>query len=265
MLRVRGSGRYWPAPPPPPPFMVSVRRWPRHCRATRHAATSGVSLPPPGDGRLRGEETTTTIPCPAAGFDPCHWCRCPQWSPPYCSTSVGQGWADCSSMSGPCPGLGGRRMGGSKTTRFSVDGSTQLFLAHTKTGELLLYRTCVTLVLEHAELQELVPGIRVRDVNDDQSGSVSSTFVSWSPYFHLFGGENRGGRIRCLSLVIENQRGEHRTVPWDLGPHAACSRRVATLLVERMFRFTTYWTTLLQNILNNIEDFHPTHETLPSS
>ena len=153
---------------------------------------------------------------------------------------AGLGWADCSSMSGPCPGLGGRRMGGSKTTRFSVDGSTQLFLAHTKTGELLLYRTCVTLVLEHAELQELVPGIRVRDVNDDQSGSVSSTFVSWSPYFHLFGGENRGGRIRCLSLVIENQRGEHRTVPWDLGPHAACSRRVATLLVERMFRFTTY-------------------------
>ena len=105
-------------------------------------------------------------------------------------------------------------MGGSKTTRFSVDGSTQLFLAHTKTGELLLYRTCVTLVLEHAELQKLVPGIRVPDVNDDQSGSVSSSaFVSWRLYFHLFGGENRGGRIRCLSLVIENQRGEQRTVP----------------------------------------------------
>ena len=109
-------------------------------------------------------------------------------------TRAGQTAAQCQGPALGWAGLGGRRMGGSKTTRFSVDGSTQLFLAHTKTGELLLcrYRTCVTLVLEYAELQKLVPGIRVRDVNDDQSGSVSSAFVSWSLYFHLFGGENRG-------------------------------------------------------------------------
>ena len=188
-------------------------------------------------------------------------------SPPYCSTSLGQGRLQLNVRALPWAGLGGRRMGGSKTTRFSVDGSTQLFLAHTKTGELLLcrYRTCVTLVLEYAELQKLVPDIHVRDVNDDQSGSVSSAFVSWSLYFHLFGGENRGGRIRCLSLVIENQRGEQRTVPWDLGPHThtACRGRVSPLLVESMFRFTTYWTTL-HNILDSIEDFHPTNETLPT-
>ena len=114
--------------------------------------------------------------------------------------------------------------------------------------------------MEHAELQKLVPGIRVRDVNDDQSGSVSSTFVSWSPYFHLFGGENRGGRIRCLSLVIENQRGEHRTVPWDLGPHAACSRRVATLFsgenvqVYNIFNIGPDCTTLWRT--THVEDFH---------
>ena len=139
-------------------------------------------------------------------------------SPPYCSTSLGQGRLQLNVRALPWAGLGGRRMGGSKTTRFSVDGSTQLFLAHTKTGELLLcrYRTCVTLVLEYAELQKLVPDIRVRDVNDDQSGSVSSAFVSWSLYFHLFGGENRGGRIRCLSLVIENQRGELCHGTWAL-------------------------------------------------
>ena len=165
-------------------------------------------------------------------------------------------------MSGPCPGLGGRRMGGSKTTRFSVDGSTQLFLAHTKTGELLLcrYRTCVTLVLEYAELQRLVPGIRVRDVNDDHSGSVSSAFVSWSLYTSTCLGERiEGGRIRCLSLVIENQRGElcHRT--WDLGPRTAYSGRVSALLVGRMNEWTT-----LHNILDNLKDFHPTNETLPS-
>ena len=165
-------------------------------------------------------------------------------------TRAGQTAAQCQGPALPWAGLGGR-MGGSKTTRFSVDGSTQLFLAHTKTGELLLcrYRTCVTLVLEYAELQKLVPGIRVRDVNDDQSGSVSSSaFVSWSLYFHLFGGENRGGRIRCLSLVIENQRGElcHRT--WDLGPRTAYSGRVSALLVGRMNRWTK-----LDEILDNFE------------
>ena len=45
MLRVRVSGRYWPAPPPPPPFMVSVRR----CRAT----AAPPATPPPAEFHCR--------------------------------------------------------------------------------------------------------------------------------------------------------------------------------------------------------------------
>ena len=195
MLRVRVSGRYWPAPPPPPPFMVSVRRWPRHCRATRHAATSRVSLPPPGDGRLRGENITTITACIAAGFDPCP--RVPTLLQHF--TRAGQTAAQCQ---GPALGWAGWEEDGRQQDNSLFSG--WIHPTFPSTHQNWGVAPCVTLVLEYAELQKLVPDIRVRDVNDDQSGSVSSSaFVSWSLYTSTCLGERieEGGSDVYHSLL----------------------------------------------------------------